>query len=425
MLEAYIILLLIVTTLLVFHGTLSLWQMLKGWSSPQLMNKNTMPTTTKNANTYFSVIIPARHEENVIKETLEQLIKQTYPKDKYEILVSMASDDLLTIAKVEEVIYNHPKENIKIVVFGTGPINKPHGLNAALTNALGDYIAIFDAEDHVHPHLLASIDTAINTSGRKIIQTGVNLINWNSSWFGIHATLEYYFWFKSRIQWYAEKGIVTLGGVGAFIPKEVLIVLNGWDENCLTEDAKLGVDCTIKGYTFKVISDEKYATAEEVPTKLFCFVKQRTRWIQGYLQIVGSGNWLKLSVSKQILFLSLFMFPIFQSILLLWFVSSIFMFKHLPVAITMISFLPLFILLFQIVIHLAGLIEMLKSRRQLKMAPLAIVQFIIGYLPYQIVIGFCAVRALTRSITGNYKWEKTTHLNIHREGTLQIISQDI
>lgn len=37
--------------------------------------------------TKFAVLIPARNEENVIQNLVQSLQKQTYPKEKYDIIV--------------------------------------------------------------------------------------------------------------------------------------------------------------------------------------------------------------------------------------------------------------------------------------------------------------------------------------------------
>jgi glycosyltransferase XagB len=113
--------------------------------------------------------------------------------------------------------------------------------------------------------------------------------------------------------------------------------------------------------------------------------------------------------------LMLFLFPVTQVFLHFWFII-VFFFQHLlPLNIVMFSFIPLALLIFQISIQITGLIEILIIRKQIKFIPLGIIGFIITYIPYQLLLSFCAVRALFRILFGMSNWEKTTHLNLHRK----------
>ncbi len=100
--------------------------------------------------------------------------------------------------------------------------NKPRALNTALRVARGDVIGVFDAEDEVHHDLLRHVDHAMRSTGAHVIQGGVQLINFQSSWFSLRNCLEYYFWFRSRLHLQAEKGFIPLGGNTVFVRTDVL-----------------------------------------------------------------------------------------------------------------------------------------------------------------------------------------------------------
>lgn len=90
---------------------------------------------------FVSVIIPCRNEEKYIKDCLETILNQTYPKDKIEILiVDGASED-----KTREIVkkYSDTKNNIKL-------LDNPKKLFAAannigIKNAKGDLVMILGA----------------------------------------------------------------------------------------------------------------------------------------------------------------------------------------------------------------------------------------------------------------------------------------
>ena len=96
------------------------------------------------------------------------------------------------------------------------PKNKPKALNTALPYCSGDDRRVFDAEDQVHPALLAHVDP--RSAGRAdVVQGGVQLINFQSSWYTLRNCLEYFFWFRSRLHLHAERRFIPLGGNTVFV----------------------------------------------------------------------------------------------------------------------------------------------------------------------------------------------------------------
>ena len=133
--------------------------------------------------------------------------------------------------------------------------NKPRALNTALPYCRGDVVGVFDAEDQVHPQLLEHVDHAFRATGADVVQGGVQLINFHSSWYSLHNCLEYFFWFRSRLHLHASKGFIPLGGNTVFVRTDVLRAANGWDGTCLAEDCDLGVRLSSRGAKVVVAYD--------------------------------------------------------------------------------------------------------------------------------------------------------------------------
>ncbi|MDQ6670703.1 MAG: glycosyltransferase [Chloroflexota bacterium] len=85
-----------------------------------------------------------------------------------------------------------------------------------------------------------------------------------------------------------------------------------------------------------------------------------------------------------------------------------------PVPVAILSFLPLYALGFQFVFSLVGLVEFTQSY-QLRLTPRDIIVFAAGFLPYQMLLGLGALRAVYRVLRGATNWEKTEHTGAHRE----------
>ena len=133
----------------------------------------------------------------------------------------------------------------------------------------------------------------------------MQLLNFYSSWYSLRNCLEYFFWFRSRLHLQAEKGFITLGGNTVFIKRELVEpppgsdAQWGWDDKCLAEDCELGVRLSSAGKKVVVAYSPEMVTREETPDTLKSFVKQRTRWNQGFLQVYRKGDWRQLPTRRQ------------------------------------------------------------------------------------------------------------------------------
>src|SRR5207302_103134 len=120
-------------------------------------------------------------------------------------------------------------------------------------------------------------------------------------WLAVRSALEYYFWSRSRLHFHARQGFIPLGGNTVFVRTELLRQAGGWDPNCLAEDCELGVRLSTLGARTVVVYEPALATREESPRSLRAFVRQRTRWNQGYLQTLRKGYWRSLPPRRRLL----------------------------------------------------------------------------------------------------------------------------
>ena len=367
----------------------------------------------------FTVMLPARHEEAVIATTIERVVRANYPARMIKVLVVCSADDDGTIAKAEEKIQALRREgygNVSVVVFDDKPINKPHGLNAALPYATHDVVTIFDAEDDIHPDIFNVVNTVMESEQVKVVQAGVQLMNFESTWYSALNVLEYFFWFKSRLHYHARKGAITLGGNTVFFDRALLVGIGGWDETNLTEDADIGLRLSGTGEKIRVVYDDRYVTREETPPTLGQFIKQRTRWSQGFIQTLHKGTWKGLPTRKQrLLAFYTLAFPQFQALLGLYFLFSLVtMFSlKVPVQVALISYLPVVMLIAHFLVSVVGLREF-TAAHGLKLPGAELVRLALAWFPYQIVLAYAAGRAVMRQARGISNWEKTAHVGAHR-----------
>jgi cellulose synthase/poly-beta-1,6-N-acetylglucosamine synthase-like glycosyltransferase len=389
--------------------------MLHAWRSPdhlQATKFSGRPQTGRPIR--FSLMVPARHEEEVLGQTLDQLAALDYVD--VEVLAIIGHDDPGTEAVARQAAARHP-ERIRVVIDHSVPKNKPKALNTALAHARGDVVGVMDAEDEVHPQLLTHIAARFHETGADVVQGGVQLMNIHSSWWSLRNCLEYYFWFRSRLHFHAGARFIPLGGNTVFIRTAQLREVDGWDDGCLAEDCEIGVRLSTRGAKVAVAYDPELVTREETPGSLASLIKQRTRWNQGFLQVLRKGIWRDLPTRRQRLLARYTLsMPFLQAFTGLMIPVSIALtlFAKVPTWVSLISFLPLVPTLITLAVESAGLDEFGRVYG-VKVRARDHVKLLLGTFPYQVLLAGAAVRAVIRDRRADFSWEKTEHTNAHRE----------
>jgi glycosyltransferase XagB len=411
------------STFMIIQGLATLYLMFYSWNDPDEVMRNKSPDKFIEPSLSFTAIIPARHEEKVIGETLKTIANINYPHNLCETLVICSADDSSTIKAAQGVIKNLSKsQKIKIILVDNQITSKPKSLNAGLKAATGDIVAVFDAEDEPHSDIYQIINTVINRDRVDIVQSGVQLVNFESRWFSLLNVMEYFFWFKSFLQFFSKIGLIPLGGNTVFFKRKLLLDVNGWDENSLTEDADIGFRLSTIGAKIRVVYDEIHATHEESPLTASAFIRQRTRWNQGFIQVFAKKQFLALpKLSQQIIAAYILLWPLMQAFLLLYFPVAIFVMlsQKIPVPLAMLSNLPTYILLIQMATLVLGIWEFTHSFNKPFRWYLPF-KLILTFIPYQILLGISAYRAFWHILTHKSGWEKTKHYNVHRSFPIPI-----
>ncbi|MBN2471533.1 MAG: VWA domain-containing protein [Anaerolineae bacterium] len=434
--RAVSIIIIVLAVILLPQGMFTIYWMTYSWVNEHRMQRSGAPETYYDPLYSFTALIPARREEMVLYDTIMAVHHIDYPDELKEILVLIRDDDDdATIAAANRAIADiqaaaraegRAEDNVRLITFKDGPKNKPNGLNRGYREANNDVICIFDAEDQPHAEVYQVINTVMQRDGADVVQSGVQLMNFRSNWFSAFNVLEYFFWFKSGLHAFTHGLRVTpLGGNTVFFKREWLDKLaaqdtehgyRAWDEYCLTEDADIGIRLTAMGARIQIVYEARQATQEETPANVDQFIKQRTRWSQGFYEIFFKFDWLRLPTLKQrvgavyILLNSLLQGGI---IFFLPFGLFIWATQIVPVGIAILSWMPICLLFIQLTVTLIGIREFTEAYG-LKLPLLFRLRMAIYYYPYQLLLSIAAVRAMIRFITNQSSWEKTEHANLHR-----------
>lgn len=404
------------------QATFTLYMMLYTWDHAGADQLTRAPGPFTPPSLSFTAIMPVRHEQAVVATTMDRIVRSDYPRELLQVLVVCSADDTGTIEAGRQKMDSLASEgirNVELVIFDDGPVNKPHALNCALARATNQVVTVFDAEDEVHPDLFKLVNTIVLTEQVNVVQAGVQLMNYQSNWYSTFNVLEYFFWFKSRLHYQARRGSIPLGGNTVFVRRDLLQRVGGWDQHNLTEDAELGLRLSAMGERIRVLYDDRYVTKEETPPTLAQFIRQRTRWSQGFMQTLRKGTWKQMPTRHQ-RFLALYTlaFPHVQVALAFYVPISLatMLLLEAPVVLVLLSFLPVLAMAAHFLTSVVGLYEFTDAHG-LKAHPSTVVKMAVTWFPYQFVLGYAAVRALRRHLAGVGDWEKTQHVGAHRTVT--------
>jgi glycosyltransferase XagB len=232
----------------------------------------------------YTVLAPLFHEASVVRELVTNLAALDYPHHKLEVLLLLEEDDAETIEAAKAA--GLPPWMTIIVVPRGQPQTKPKACNVGLFFSSGEHLVIYDAEDKPDPDQLKKAVVAFHRGGERLVcvQAALNYWNVNENFLTRMFTAEYSFWFDYMLPGLdALKLPIPLGGTSNHFRTDGLRLLGGWDPFNVTEDADLGIRASALGYTVGVINS---TTFEEANRKFGNWIRQRSRWIKGYMQTV-------------------------------------------------------------------------------------------------------------------------------------------
>jgi len=230
----------------------------------------------------YTILVPLYREANILGKLVEGIGGLDYPKTKLDVRLLCEEDDDETVPAIKAM--NLPPHFKLVVVPDAQPKTKPKACNYGLLQADGKYVVIYDAEDRPDPDQLKKVVVAFAKADPRVtcIQAKLNYFNSGQNLLTRWFTTEYSMWFDLLLPGLDAQGVpIPLGGTSNHFVTDRLIDLAAWDPFNVTEDADLGIRLHKAGFKTAMIDS---TTLEEANSDLQNWIRQRSRWIKGYIQ---------------------------------------------------------------------------------------------------------------------------------------------
>ncbi len=230
----------------------------------------------------YTILVPLYREAEVIPGLLDGLRALDYAPDRLEVLLLLEEDDEETL---DACAGRRMPANVRLLVVPDGyPKTKPRACNAGLEAARGEYLVIYDAEDRPEPDQLRKALAAFAAAPPEVIcqQAKLGYYNQRQNLLTRFFTIDYANWFDGILPGLTRlRAPIPLGGTSNHFRVEALRELGGWDPYNVAEDADLGMRLSRRGYRTAVFDS---VTWEEANSRVRSWIRQRSRWIKGYMQ---------------------------------------------------------------------------------------------------------------------------------------------
>lgn len=228
-----------------------------------------------------TVQLPVYNERYVVERLIDAVTALNYPTDKLEIQVLDDSTDgsvALSTRKVAD--YQAQGINIKLIRRPERVGFKAGALAYGLDRAMGDFVAIFDADFVPDPDFLLKTVPHFDDPKIGIVQTRWTHLNED------YSLLTQLQAFGLNAHFFIEQGgrnaadfFMNFNGTAGVWRKKAIYDAGGWSSDTLTEDLDLSYRAQLKGWKF--VYREDIGSPAELPVAMAALKSQQYRWMKG------------------------------------------------------------------------------------------------------------------------------------------------
>ncbi|MBO0933971.1 cellulose synthase family protein [Fibrella aquatilis] len=228
-----------------------------------------------------TVQLPVYNERYVVERLIDAVATLNYPADKLEIQVlDDSTDDSIELSTRKVAFYQLQGINIKLIRRPERVGFKAGALAYGLDRAMGDFIAIFDADFVPDPDFLLKTIPHFADPAIGIVQTRWTHLNED------YSLLTQLQAFGLNAHFFIEQGgrnaadfFMNFNGTAGVWRKKAIYDAGGWSSDTLTEDLDLSYRAQLKGWKF--IYREDIGSPAELPVAMAALKSQQYRWMKG------------------------------------------------------------------------------------------------------------------------------------------------
>jgi cellulose synthase/poly-beta-1,6-N-acetylglucosamine synthase-like glycosyltransferase len=365
----------------------------------------------------YTVMVPMLHErESTLRGLVRTLNRLDYPTDRLQIQLILEETDVETRAVIEDMLL--PEHFDIVLIPEATPKTKGKACNYALYFARGERFTIYDAEDHPDPLQLKKAVAAFAASPEDVVcaQSCLNFYNVRENWLTRMFTLDYTVWYDLMLPGLERLGVpICLGGTSNHFLTQVVRDLDGWDAYNVTEDADMGLRLAKKGMRTIMLDS---TTLEEANTRIGNWVRQRSRWMKGYMMtylvhmrapiafLIALGPWRFAGVQLFVAgnFVGNLINPPLWGITLLWASNELWEWSAAPLFHESFWYPAMFTLVVGNLSALGFTVLAAYRRRMYDLIP-----YVLTLPAYWALAAIASYKALYQLFTRPFYWEKTEH----------------
>jgi len=282
-----------VVFLVIINGLVALWLALYGLHAFVLAylylrhQRDTLPLPPIHRSDLppVTVQVPVYNELHVIERAIDAAAALDYPRDRLQIqILDDSTDETTRLAQIRAALYRDQGIDVTVLRRSSQDGYKAGALTSGLSQARGEYIAIFDADFCPRPDfLLQTIPHFLNRPRLGMVQTRWSYLN------AAYSSL-------TRAQVLALDGhfiveqtgrnrsglLMSFNGAGGIWRRQCIEESGGWQADTLCEDLDLSYRAQLAGWEFLHLPTVDVPS--EVPPQITAFKRQQARWAQGSVQ---------------------------------------------------------------------------------------------------------------------------------------------
>lgn len=238
----------------------------------------------------YAILIAARNEEAVLPHLLDSIRQQDYPVEYIQVFVvadNCTDNTAQVAAEGGAVVFTR---------FSTKQVGKGYALNHLLHQidiSYGwdsfDAFLVFDADNILCPDYITQMNS-VCCAGYDVFCGYRNSKNFGTNWVSAGHAL----WFlHDSTHLNASRMALglpcTVTGTGFGFKRSLLSRYGGWNFFTLTEDIEFSYQCIVDGIRMGYCHNA--IVYDEQPERFRVSWRQRTRWVQGGIQVSVRYGW--------------------------------------------------------------------------------------------------------------------------------------